>query len=387
MDKVAIIRCPGYEERSVRRSVQDAVEAAGGFSAAVRPGSTVLLKVNLLRAAAPDEAVTTHPAVVAAVAEMVRDLGANAIIADSPGSGYRYNKRTMEGVYLKCGMKEAAQRTGAVLNMDMEVKSVSHPEGRLIKRLDVIRPALEADVIINLPKAKTHSYMFFTGAVKNLFGIIPGLAKPGYHAKLRDRDRFARMLVDLVALARPAINIVDAVKGMEGEGPSSGRPRAMGLIMASASAAALDFGLCKVMGRDPFAFPTVRATAERGWISQGRDGIQWIGLAPEEVEVSDFKMPSSIFAEDGFSRLGVVQRLVRPLFRNMFTVRPVIIKERCIGCGACQLSCPTEAVKVDSQSIAAINDRMCIRCYCCHEMCPERAVELRRSLLNRVFLK
>ncbi|MBW2147657.1 MAG: DUF362 domain-containing protein [Deltaproteobacteria bacterium] len=387
MDNVALIGCPSYEERAVRRCVEEAVEAAGGLSSVIRPGSAVLLKVNLLRAAPPEEAITTHPAVVAAVAGMVRDLGGRAIIADSPGSGYRYNQRVMDGVYLKCGMKEAAQKTDAELNRDMGVKSVSHPTGMLIKHLDVIRPVLEADVIINIPKAKTHSYMYFTGAVKNLFGIIPGLAKPGYHSKLNDTERFARMLVDLVALTPPAINIMDAVVGMEGDGPSSGSPRSMGLIMASTSAAALDVGLCRVMGRDPLAFPTVRATMERGWLPPGPDGIKWKGMDPQEVVVKDFQMPATMLSEDGFSRLSILHRMTRPFFRSMFTVRPAVIEERCIGCGACQRSCPVEAVKVDGRSIARIDDRLCIRCYCCHEMCPERAIELKRSLLNRIFLK
>ncbi len=387
MEKVALIGCSSYEEREVRRSVEEVVEAVGGLSGVIRPGSTVLLKVNLLRAAPPEEAITTHPSVVAAVAGIVRDLGGRAVIADSPGSGYRYNQRVMSGVYLKCGMKQASQKTDAQLNLDMEVKSVSHPAGKLIKHLDVIRPALDADVIINIPKAKTHSYMFFTGAVKNLFGIIPGLAKPGYHSKLNDAERFAQMLLDLVELVTPAINIMDAVVGMEGEGPASGSPRSIGLIMASTSAAALDVGLCRVIGRNPLAFPTVRASVERGWLSLGSDGIQWKGLDPQEAVIKDFQMPSTMFVEDGFSRLSVLHRLARPFFRNMFTVRPVIIEESCIGCGACQRSCPVEAVKVDSRSIARIDNNLCIRCYCCHEMCPERAVVLKRSVLNRILLK
>ena len=152
-------------------------------------GEHIVLKVNLLREARPDEAVSTHPAVVAAVARMVMKEEAKPLIADSPGSGFRYTKAVLEKIYHTNGMWQAAQDSGAELNFDTSFENLSFPEGKLIKCFDVITPVLKADGILNLCKLKTHSFTHMTGAVKNHFGVIPGRTKPGYHAKLADRDR------------------------------------------------------------------------------------------------------------------------------------------------------------------------------------------------------
>ena len=169
------------------------------------------LKANLLAAAEPEEAITTHPAVTAAAGKMAKAAGAAPVIADSPGSGFQYTEGTLKRDYRTCGMYDAAAEAGIDVNLDTTYQAISFPEGVLAKRLDVITPVVKADGVFNLCKLKTHTYMGMTGAVKNHFGIIPGLAKPGYHAKLHDTDRFADMLLDLAAYVAPRVSIMDAV--------------------------------------------------------------------------------------------------------------------------------------------------------------------------------
>ena len=194
MSKVAIERCEDYSAGALKEALEKVLEHLGGMKAFVRPGQKVLLKPNLLRKARPEEGVTTHPALIGAVAELVRKAGGQAVIGESPGAALAHNRATLTRLYRACGVEAVAADEGAELDLAAEHETVSLPEGKMVKKIQIIRPALDADVIINLPKFKTHVYTRLTGAVKNLFGLVPGLIKPGYHAKLRDTLRFTGML-------------------------------------------------------------------------------------------------------------------------------------------------------------------------------------------------
>lgn len=385
MIKVALVRCDDYGEESVKEAVDEALEIVGPLADIIEPEMKVLLKPNLLSASPPDRAITTHPAVVAEVARRVLRLGARAIIADSPGSGYRYTQSTLANLYSATGMKGVAEETGAELNTSVAYRATSFLEGRLIKRFDIIEPVLDADIIINLPKAKTHDYMYITGAVKNLFGAIPGLEKPGFHSKLRDQKRFATMLIDLHQLIRPVLTIMDAVVAMEGDGPTSGSPRKMGVIIASRNAPAVDVVLCRLMGQRPERFPTIAEAVERGLLPADLGEIEVTGSAAGMPPLEGFVMPATVSTKDGFTRLSLVESMLRPLFRTAFSIKPAIDATLCKGCGICKESCPVGAIEIKG-GVAKIDDGRCIRCYCCHEMCPEGAVFLKKSFLNRLFL-
>ncbi|MBU0514645.1 MAG: DUF362 domain-containing protein, partial [Proteobacteria bacterium] len=247
--RVFSVRCSSYDQ--VDDQLDSLLGLMGGLDRFVQAGQRAALKVNLLRAGKPEEAVCTHPALVEAVGRRVKDLGGSALIVDSPGAGYRYNRKTMEKVYARSGMETAAKAAGIDLNWDLTVEPVSVPDGVYVKRIEAVRPIVDADVVLNLCKLKTHLFMYLTGAIKNNFGVIGGLHKPGYHAKLQDTDRFAGMLLDLAGFVNPRLSIMDAVVAMEGEGPGSGDPRPVGLLLASENPLALDVVAGEIMGIAP----------------------------------------------------------------------------------------------------------------------------------------
>ena len=385
--KVFVVRCADYEQAAER--LGELVDCMGGMGRFAGPGETVALKANLLRKATPEEAVSTHPAIVSAVAVQAVRAGADPVIVDSPGGGFKYTEKVLEGIYRASGMQQAAEASGARLNFDTTHETVSHAEGHLIKRFEVITPVVTADRVFNLCKLKTHSFTSMTGAVKNNFGVIPGLAKPGYHAKLRDKQRFAGMLLDLADWVAPQLSIMDAVVAMEGDGPGTGDPRPLGLILAAESPLAVDVVAGEIIGLPRENHPVLVEAEKRGREPNCMDHIELIGADIPELRIRDFKFPPTLCEGTGFgSHLNWWQRMVEPLFKNGLTLKPRVIMAKCVACGACVKGCPVEAVVLEKGGktpCARIDDDRCIRCYCCHEMCAEEAIALRRSMLYRLM--
>jgi uncharacterized protein (DUF362 family)/ferredoxin len=380
--QVSVVRCADYELDQVEAALRKNLDLLGGIERFVKPGQRVCLKVNLLSAARPEQAVTTHPVLIEAMANLVREAGAQPFVADSPG-GIAHTPGALRRVYRATGLLDLAERTGIALNWDTTAVQVSLPKGKLIKRLDVIKPVLDADVVIAMPKLKTHIYTTFTGATKILFGVVPGLTKAGYHAKLADQGRFAEMLLDIVAYVQPALFVMDGVVGLEGDGPGlHGEPRHVGLILASPDAAALDVTACRVIGIDPGNVPTLQAARTRGWWNGHRD-IETLGHQVEEVRIADFELAQpNFFRESGLANLSFFQKLLRPLFKPGLTPRVSPQRARCTACRTCVRSCPQDAISIVDK-LAVVDDDACIRCYCCHELCPEAAIELEFSRLGR----
>ena len=314
---------------------------------------------------------------------MVKDAGATAILADSPGSGFKYNEKMLKRIYRTCGLKETCETAGIKLNFDTSAEEVSYPEGKLIKRFEVITPILESDGVLNLCKLKTHLFMHMTGAVKNSFGVIPGLTKPGYHAKLRDPEHFANMLIDLSNFVAPRLSIMDAVVGMEGEGPNAGDPRHVGLILASTNPFAIDVVAGEIIGIDSQKNTVLTEAAKRGLGPTRLDEVHLVGIEKSDLRVPDFKLPATIYGETGLGGLPWYQRLLSPSFKDGMSVKPRIDKEKCIACGSCYEACPVDAITLYEKEYSEIDDDKCIRCYCCHEMCQYDAVFLHKSLLYR----
>ena len=373
---VYVVKCERYENAAEK--IAELLALMGGMGRFVKSGEKITLKANLLGAAAPEKALCTHPAVVAAVGALAKKEGAVPLIADSPGSGYFYTEATLKKVYTTCGMYAAAEQAGISVNMDTGTGKVSFPQGKLVKRMDVIKPITQADGVINLCKMKTHSFMHMTGAVKNLFGVIPGLSKVTYHAKMRDRNRFADMLLDLALYVSPRLSVMDAVTAMEGDGPgAAGTPRHVGLLLASESALALDVVASEIMGFAHEQNPVLVAAERRGLSPCRIEDVEVIGEELSSVKISNYKFPSTV-SEVGLPP-GKTSLLGR-FFMSKKAKYPGVIRENCIGCVICANSCPQKTIAITEQQgkkLAVINTKNCIRCYCCHEMCPHKAIEIR----------
>ena len=380
-NKVYIVRCKNYQE--VQNQITNLIVLMGGMERFAKQGEKIILKPNLLRNAGPDTAVCTHPSIVAAIGDLAKAQGAQVTIADSPGGGYRYVKKTIDSIYAASGMHQAAQTAGIELNWDTSSRPVSYPAGTLIKHFDIITPVIEADAVFNLCKMKTHVFTGMTGAVKNTFGVVPGLSKPGYHAKLQDVQRFAGMLLDLSRYVSARLNIMDAVVAMEGDGPGAGEPRPVGVLMGSENPLALDVAANEIMGMDRLKNPVLLEAERRSMRPYRIEDIEIIGESLSDVTISDFRPPQISAGKFGYERMPWYLRLIEPMFKNAFTARPRVIWHRCIACGTCIEGCPVGAVSWVKEK-AFIDDDKCIRCYCCHEMCPEEAIGLFSSWLNQL---
>ncbi len=255
---ISIVRCNSYDLDSVKAALRTALELLGGVSQFVVAGQSVLIKPNMLSPHPPEKAVTTHPSVVEAVAELVRAAGGIPSIGDSPGF-YKFQR-----VAETSGIAEAARRAGALLVPFEGEEEITTAEGCLMKNIAVARAAARADAIISLPKFKTHNLTCITAAIKNLFGYIPGLKKAEMHFRFPDIDRFSHMLADIARALPPRLHILDAVVGMDGNGPGAGDPFRIGLIIAGSDPVAVDSTICRVVGIDPLSIPMIRIASERG---------------------------------------------------------------------------------------------------------------------------
>lgn len=377
--------CPDYEQAEV--CIRALVEQMGGMDRFVRPGERIVLKANLLRAAPPESAICTHPAVVEAVAKLVKEAGGTPVICDSPG-GALHKEAVLRSLYEKTGMAAAAAAAGAELAMDSSTRTVSLPEGKVLRQAEIITPVAEADGVIDLCKMKTHVLMSMTGAVKNLFGVIPGLSKVGYHATHPDHETFADVLLDLTGYVKPRLSLMDGILAMEGDGPgSSGTPRQAGLLLASANPLALDTAAGAIMNLPRQDNPVLLAAERRGLTPCRMEDVELIGGTVEELRMADYKFPAST-KSNLMDFLGPLARPAERLCKKALSQTPRIDGAKCVGCGICAKSCPGQAIAMTAPGKKArISQNACIHCYCCHELCPQRAVELHQSWLGRLLTK
>lgn len=378
MDKVYVVKCSDYAQ--AEEKLGELLALAGGMSRYVKEGEELLLKVNLLAPAPPEKAISTHPAVVAAVAKQVDAAGGRAVIADCPGA-YQHSVGVLKRTYETCGMTDAAQSAGAQLSYNVDVREVSYPQGKLMRHFEVMAPLLETDGNLNLCKLKTHMFMGMTGAVKNSFGVIPGLAKKGYHAKLQDKEQFAAMLLDLSRFVAPRLNVMDAVVGIEGEGPgASGTPRPIGFLLAAENPLALDVVAGEMMGLEKRYNPLLLAAEKQGLTPTDMSGVELVGAALSDLKIPNFRFPKDI--KKSMVGASNLPGPISALTKSLFTQTPRVAPERCVGCALCRDSCPVKAISITDKKKAKIDAGKCIRCYCCHELCPHKAIDIRRGFLG-----
>lgn len=381
MSGVSIVKCKDYSRDRVYKAVTASINLLGGIEKYIQPGMKVLLKTNLLMKKRPEEAATTHPEVVAALARLIKEAGAKPIIGDSPGG--LYNTAALKGVYKACGMEEVSKRDKIELNYNVETEDVSHPDGNILKRLKVIKLISQVDAIISVCKLKTHGLTLYTGAVKNLFGVIPGTAKAEYHLRMKEMQDFSEMLVDISTYVKPTLSLMDAIVGMEGDGPSAGEPRQIGAIIASASPYELDVAAASLVGIDTKRVHTVQRAKERGLSSDNMADIKLYGDPFEDLYISDYKIP--VHKKKGFVEKYISgDNRVASFVRANLGPRPVIIYKGCVGCRDCEKNCPPGVIKMENNR-PVINLKECIRCYCCQELCPKKTIVVKQSWLFKIF--
>lgn len=386
LDKdVAIVECAGYDPETVQDAVNRLVQLLGGWEAFVKPGETIVIKPNLLMRKSPDEAVTTHPSVIETAASSVIGAGGRAVLADSPGGPL--NTRVLQWVYKGCGLTEAAARSGAVLNFNTTEATVKVPAGGILAGFTVLEEIAQADGVVSISKLKTHGLTRLTGAVKNLFGVIPGLKKMEYHFRMPGVEEFSAMLVDVARTVSPRLHIIDAVVGMEGEGPSGGEPVHIGLLLASTCPFTLDLVASALVGIKPEDVPTIAVSIKRGYISGDINKVRLLG-DPVSLPRLRFRVPPKAVDFDllkANSRGRLPGWLISALNRRLRPY-PVFNRDTCISCGECARICPAGAISINKKFPVPDLDR-CIRCFCCQELCPQRAVKINRPLLGRVLFK
>lgn len=365
MNKVSIIRCPDYS--STKKAVAEALALLGGLESIIDSGDSVLLKPNILAASPPEAAATTHPSIVASMCEFVIEAGGKPVVGD--GSGISRPGTTAKALRVS-GIEEAARKSGAkIVNFETSgFTLVEVPQHLQFRKIYLANPVLEADVVISLPKLKTHELTYYTGAVKNFFGAVPLKCRKEMHL-LGKRELFGEAVADIYSVIKPHFAVMDGVVGMEGNGPSHGKPINSGVILASRDCVSLDIVAAEMIGFDPLKIPTTAGALKKGF---GNQCPVVVGTPLKEVKMK-FK-PSS----------GGVSTAPAFLTRNLgkyFTVYPRINQMRCTRCGACYSSCSPHAIERLEDGSFRINNEKCILCYCCRELCPNNAVQIKKSLL------
>jgi uncharacterized protein (DUF362 family)/Pyruvate/2-oxoacid:ferredoxin oxidoreductase delta subunit len=376
---VSLIKCDDYRYEKVRQALEKSFENLGGVKKYVNHGETALLKLNLLMKKKPEEATTTHPVFAKALAEILIEHGVKVIIGDSPGGPF--NEKILKGIYKVCGMEEVAKDTGAILNYNTNSVDIKNENGLILKRITAIEILEKVDKVISVSKLKTHGMMMFTGAVKNMFGIVAGLDKAEYHVRMPNNKDFSNALVDICLVADPVLSFMDGIVGMEGAGPSGGDPRKVGAVIASTSPYHLDVVATSIIGLKPTKVPTVQRCVERGLCKGNLDDIKLKGDRIEEFILNDFVIPE-IRSLDLLE--GKLPKFMRDIINGLLQPKPVFIHEKCMGCSDCAKNCPPHVIKmVDNRPIVNLDE--CIRCFCCQELCPVKAVDIHRPLLMKLL--
>jgi len=412
--KVAVVRCDSYDRDKVMDAVREGIELLGGFDclfADAVPGweelgkdAEILLKPNLLSRAAPEKAVTTHPEVFRAVGALLHEAGyRNLAYGDSPGNpAYGMSK-----VAETSGIKGVAAELGIRAGDFDHGTEVEYPEGKVAKHFvlcdEVVKVtgadgSAPAGVIINVCKMKTHQLTRITGAVKNTFGCVYSINKAASHAKFQSPEHFARMLADLNHVVKPALHIMDGIVAMEGNGPGSGDPFPINAILVSTDPVALDTVFCNLIYLDPKLVATNVACTDAGVGTWDDEEIEiLLGGVPMQREGAVITMDELEvkYADKEFN----VQRSrdfrgsmsLMPLVGRLAGKKPVVVKNKCVGCGICVETCPLEEKAISIRSdifarpVADYDYTRCIKCYCCQEMCPERAITIKKSLLAKII--
>jgi uncharacterized protein (DUF362 family)/NAD-dependent dihydropyrimidine dehydrogenase PreA subunit len=378
--RVVLVECPEYRQETVSRAVQKGIDLMGGVGRFARKNETLLLKPNLLAGEPPEKSVTTHPAVFRAVGEVFKNQGIRLVYGDSPGIG------NPEKVARKSGLKAMADELNIPLTDFKTGRKVTYAQALVARHLTLARAALDAHGIISISKMKTHALTGITGAVKNSFGCVPGFLKEEFHLKMKDINLFCSLLVDITTYLRPRLHIMDGIVAMEGNGPRSGDPKNMNVLLFSTDPVALDSVFCQLIDFNPLYVPYLKIGQESG-----------LGTCnPAEIEVSGDNLKKFIRTDFKIKRrpiqkLTLAQNLPH-FIKNIIISKPIIDYRLCTNCGSCVLQCPIPEKAVNwktgkKKEKPRYDYSRCIRCYCCQEICPEKAISVKTPFLGKIIFR
>ena len=363
--KVAVRKCNEYDVQEIYSLISDIYKTCEGPDV---KNKKVLLKPNILIDCDPSKCVSTHPAVVEAMIRFMQGEGATVFVGDSPSIHIRGFKSTKSGIYQVC------EKTGATWVDFMKNPSDVPLRNGKIRIASIVK---EVDLIISLPKFKNHELVYFTGAIKNNLGLVPGFTKAKQHGLHHDREKFAAFLTDLTESVTPQFFLMDGIMGMEGPGPGQGIPIRLELLIGSSNPAAIDIIATTIAGYDPKVIPTNAVALSRGkWLKDIND-IIYDGPDLKSLIKKDFRRIPASAGKNSLKRF-IINRLNKI---SKLQRRPVFIHENYIGCRECIKMCPQNAIVMhpSKENRVVLTDKKCIRCFCCSEVCQSNAVEIRRK--------
>ncbi|HMB19801.1 MAG TPA: DUF362 domain-containing protein [Spirochaetota bacterium] len=381
LSKIAAYSCEQYDTEQIKTVFRKALQDIE-FDLSSMRNMRIAIKPNLLRDSSPEKGVVTHPVFFQAAVQLVKENGGIPILVESPAV------HSLDRVFKKTGYDEIIRNENVEVSDTSCVKVVYNEHASRFKRFELAADAVDADMIVNLPKFKTHGITYITAAVKNLFGTIHGLDKSQWHLRASTKEEFATILLDLYDsyihhMDKTILHLVDAITVLEGEGPGpSGTPKSMNVIVAGLDAIAVDYILSKLVQIDVNLVHTVKMGDSRG-LGQGREEtISILGDPVDLLQVEDFQPTKSSLSSDMMR-----WPFTSPVMRSLFVQRPVPSEEKCTLCYQCKSICPAGAISraAEGEKIPAYDYKKCIRCYCCMEICPESAIDLKKGKLQWIF--
>ena len=370
---VSLRACENYEMQTVRHALQALFDDISVKKEEIS-GKRVVIKPNLVRKMDISAAGTTNPFVVEALIALCAEYGAKSVtVAESPAGPY--TEASLRASYKVGKMDEAAKNAGAELNFDLSAKRVASLGHSKERTFNIITPIVEADLVINVSKLKTHNLTGMSGAVKNLFGVIPGTEKLEMHALYPNLSDFSAMICDLcetVCKSVETLHVIDAVIGMEGNGPTNGKPRKLGFMGASRSPFALDEACAEIIGMKEYSSINAQAKT-RGFLPD----YDVLGDGNEAFVCKDFILPDS--SDTNRSAINILSKIFGGKLMESLRPRPVVDGKKCVGCGECARSCPAKTIVITDKKVALIYKKDCIKCFCCQELCPKDAIRVKKN--------
>lgn len=380
MEKLSLVKCKTYDYILVRKALEENIKKIGGLGRYILPGEKVLLKVNLVMGKEPDKHATTHPIYIKALSHILVDYGCTVVIGDSPGGPF--NKTLLKNHYKNSEYLDLTEENIA-LNYNCKEREIENPKGKFLTKVYVTDMVYDVDKIISMSKFKTHGMMTYTGAVKNMFGIVPGVRKAKLHLAMPSYNDFADSLIDICLAKPPVLSFMDAIVGMEGEGPTSGTPRKIGLSILGTNPFVMDKVCIQIANLKTDEVPTVNRSITRKLTTPDYSDVEIYGEDIYNYKLKDYKIPkTSMIGSFGNKTPDFIKKFVN----NRIQPRPTFNYEKCVSCNICKNSCPPEVIEmINKKPVVDLNG--CIRCFCCQELCPHSAVEVKRPKILRLFRK